>query len=47
MDAPGLLWSSELASLERTIAAVQFRKEYLFLQAKRSALPASEIDALV
>ena len=43
-EASGLLWSSELATLERTIAAVQFRKEYLFLQSKRFALPASELN---
>lgn len=38
----GLLWSSELASLERTLAAVQFQKEYLFLLSRLPSLSAEE-----
>ena len=42
-DEIALLWSKELAKLERTIAAVQFQKEFLFLQAKPAgSLPVEE-----
>lgn len=40
-----VLWSGELADLERTIAAAQFQKEYLFLLSQNNvaSLSASEL----